>query len=320
MKRVIFIKEGNYNPNLFADFCEFINNDFEQPQHSLQRLDELAKPTDINLGFFNKADNTFRLVRNNQSSAMADCVAISHYANNMFQPNTNPSFFSPLDFDALCSYADTYGELVYGVPLANDASDNDALVKAITIVKDRTSNTFINAATKEELTSNHPSFIPTVAFFGFAKLKNLPVYYLITDSRLLKIGGGLDVSNDNFEVRLITDHDGNIKDNIITPKFSSNVVSLPNNAIYVKGSSFTLDLFDSPINLLKCSHVDTSAIMANVQSNLWVNSLSGGHITATFDDNTTVGYLKVNIPAGLFLDVVTTTESLEYCYSVFKIA
>jgi hypothetical protein len=143
---------------------------------------------------------------------------------------------------------------------------------------------------------------------------------MITDARLLKIGNGLDITNDNFVVRMITDHDGAIRDNIITPSFTDNVEVLSNNHLYVTGDSFELTLFDRHVNVLKLCGIDTAHIPIMVRSNLDARLYPGGIVQVLIPNGVTSGFLKLKLQGGAFLDIVSPTESLTFDYSITRIA
>lgn len=323
-KRLILVKDGSYSPNLFADFSEFINN---RDCHVLTTVsnnvnDALHPPSHAILSFFNRMAFTFQLVNNIMSTRSSDSIAISHYTNDPFYPSPEPGMFSVLDLDALCTYADQYESFVYGTVQNDDATtSSNVLARATILARDRETMAVKDVVSDTVISpSRYPPFVPIVSLFGMVKLKHLPVYYMIMDSRLLKTGSGLDIRTDELVVQAITEHDGSIRDNIITPEFSSNVEVLSGGQLYVTGNSFEVTLFDQPTNLLRVGEVDTSQVDVTAKSNMSVTVNPGGKIQVIIPDGIIAGFLKIKMPGGLFFDMVSYPESLSYDYAITKIA
>lgn len=304
--KLILVKEGNSTPNLFADFREYVNNSYPLSTNS-------PKPI---FAFFNQAQYTFQLVKNIRSSTTTDGLAISHYNNIVQNPSSNQMFFKVLDLSELCNAVDEYGYAVFGAIQHQQLTSANALMFTSVFARDTTNNTIKNLRTGETYNSSMES-LPIVSFFGLTRINNLPVYYLMPDSTVLKAGIGVDITNDEFAVHSITDYDGSIRDNIITPQFSSNTVFV-NNTLYVTGDLFNISLFDSPFNLLRTNNIDTSSINVTVQTNLITKTILNGNIQFDIPPQTTMGYIKIQISGGTFLDCVTHTERLAVDFSVVK--
>lgn len=307
-KKIILIKEGNSAPNLFADFREHVNNVYPLST-------DLPKPT---FAFFNQAMYTFQLVKNIHSHTNTDGLAISHYNNIIKNPSANQMFFSVLDVSELCAAVDECGYVIFGAIQHPQMTSANTLMFTSVFARDTTNNTIKNIRTGDTYDSTIDS-LPMISLFGLTRISGLPIYYLIPDSITLRAGIGLDMTNDEFVVRSITDYDGSIRDSIITPQFSSDNVVLANNTLYVTGNSFNISLFNSPSNILLANGIDLSKITVNVQTNFDVKINQNGILDFVIPQQTTMGYIKIHLSGGVFLDHITHTERLAVDFSVVKV-
>ncbi len=301
MKSIILLKEGNYIVNGFADVMEAFNN-------------PINSNNTTTLNYYTSSDVALHLHKNN-SNTSTDCpVALAHFLINPNNPPNDISKFRPIDMDAMRVAADQYGIVLFGIITTKEPiQDSHLLLDSIFIVRDA-NNQLINAETKEPIhTKNH---VDTIIFFSLSKLDNLPVYYLITDSHVTKIGEGFDFVNNDTEYRQITDHDGTIKDNLFTPTVTDGNVII-NDAIFATASPLVISLFDHPHNIFKINNITDklSNINIDVVSNFSTTVIENRiHINIT----NSIGYVKIIPKLGHLCDAAHL-ENPEFSFIIHRI-
>lgn len=323
MKRLLLIKSGAAAQNLFSAVGDNFNNPLVSTSADVFDTPigvDLTHPT---LSFFNRTPFTYQLVGNVLSESAADTIAISHYINNPHSPAPDPNLFHPLNTDELFTYADIFDTVIYGVVQHTEViTAANALSTARAFARNATTGDIIdlrdNAIVDPAPGSNQ---VHIISLFGLVKVQHLPIYCIITDPRMLVLGGNLDRSlDDDLSIRALTEWDTPIRDAIMSSQFSDNVQVLPNNTLFVTGGiGFTIKLFSDPQNnLLHQYNIPTNNTQVHVKSNMNIN-ISNNTITALFpDEHAYNGYIIIKLPGGAFFENPGNPDMLTLTYTIMR--
>lgn len=317
MKRLILVRSGSPVANTFSSISECINNcpvvqDIFSPSTSKQYNEDPA----VTLSFFNQVALTFQLVGTGNPQAP---LAISHYTNHAHDPLITPQTYHVLDLDLLCDVADTVGVVVIGTVQRDEPISAANVLQHIGMFARNPDNGDITDVLARCVIDPVPgtSTIPIVPFFSIIKVRNIPVYYIISDSRLLTPGHNMEIESDTNVIRHVTDAYGTIRDELITPRFSDNVEVLQGDRLFVTGNTFTISMLGCNTNLLRKYDVDITGLDFRTKSNFNVRvDTSDLTVTVTRSTSSSVGFLKLRIVGGPFLDGVATNEAFVYDYSI----
>lgn len=328
-KKLILIKEGDYRPNLFSDFVEYVNNDYVAATDAFQSYRERSAEIGDDhtyFGFYNRMDFSMRLAENYLATIDTRKIALIHYRNDPLNLDTSPDIFKVLDFNDICNTVDKYGNAVFGLPVYQNTVPDYTVIKDATILaRDADKNVIIDvykdtAMTPGEDRTGQVQYlhkgVPVISYFGVVKIKDLPIYYVILDPRVTKISTGLYVENDFMNVRVISDHEGGVKNVLMTPHFSGNTDIVANYHVYTTEDELEVSVFEQADNLIKLYNVDVSNVNLQVKSNYPVEIIPGGKlkIKITGPD----GYLKFKVDGGDFFEVASHKDDLEFEYIIKK--
>lgn len=327
-QKLILIKEGDYRQNLFSDFVEYVNNDYAPPSSEFQSYRE--RSTEISedhtyFGFYNRMDFSMRLAENYLGNIDNRKLALIHYRNDPLNLSTEPDVFKVIDFNDICNTVDRYGNAVFGLPVyQNEVPDYTVIKNATILARDSDKNVILDVYKNNEMTPGEDRTgqveylhkgVPVISYFGVIKIKDLPIYYVILDPRITKISTGLYIENDFMNVRVISDHEGGIKNVLMTPMFSGNTEIIANYFVYTTEDEIEISLFEQNDNLIKLYNVDVSDIKIQTKSNFPVEVLPGGKLKVKLTGPD--GFIKFKIDGGDFFEVASHKDDLEFAY-IFK--
>jgi len=299
--KYVLIKEGDYRGNVF--------NDFEETVNSLAPSD-----TTEQAGFYSRMDFHFRLMRNQSSQFTDHPLAVASYIVDPVAPLQDPHYFRTIDMNKLIAALDSGRDFVmYGhVTEVNVTPEIDLIKNGIYMTRN-SDGELVDLDTDDRLCDVDPAF-PDVAFvsvlFGLVKLGNTGIYYLIADPRLIKPIGGFDFVDTNADVsyRIISDHDGTIKENIFDYVFTGDSVAVvgKHDVFAGTGTDLVLDLTGGPSTIFAGASATPPVVDVTVNST-YPYVIAGNSITLDISSGV-VGFLKISVSAGAFFEVAQRKE------------
>jgi len=300
MKEFVLLKEGAYTVDAFADVMETFN-DFDHEE----------------LHYLTRTNVSVLLHANTSTNSDTHSLALSHFSIDPRDPPENtPSIYHPIDTNKLKAAANEYGTaIVIALPTGNMMADNTILETINIAVRDE-SNRLIDYDTKEPFTKPN-EHLDSITFFGIIRLKGLPLYYLITDSSLVKIGDGFDFDDSAGTLfKQATDIDGHLRDCIFIPVVNDGN-ELINTNIFATSDIVEIDFFSHPHSLFASSGVtdQLGEVEFDVKSNFNF-SITNNKIIV--DISAQVGYISIIPKLGSFSERADV-EDIKFEFSIFKI-
>lgn len=301
MKRIVLIKEGEYRPNLFADFVETVN-----------------RPEAEQVGFFAHHDYTFRLTRNRSTMEPAHPIALAHYNVDVANPVQDHKMFRPIDTEAVFKALDKYDYVMFGtITTSHLVLDQHLLPNSMYIARNKDGK-LVNAVTDEVIQPDTDKVTFITTFFGVVRMKGLPVYVIILNSSLTHVTDGFDyhhVPTDTSYI-IVTDHDGAIKDAVFAPAIEGAHRVDP--ILYATDETIIVKMFSFP-SVLRDAHPAT--ILAN--SSFSITTTLEYQIDSSFNihihrpsQRPSIHYFSLKFHCGLLFDIASIIEQPTFNYII----
>jgi hypothetical protein len=151
------------------------------------------------------------------------------------------------------------------------------------------------------------------------KAGSLPVYYLITDPNIARIGGGFDCYDEinDIEFHKVNDQDGTFRDNVFVPTLSPTARFIGQNNIVTTSTSVDITFFESQLSVMR----DTGYVMdlneVIVESNAPYTTKTN---TVTLDlSELNTAYVEIRFALGPFFDNAQDLERPSFSYIIHKL-
>lgn len=301
--KYVLIKDGDYRANVFHDFEETVN--------SLAPDDNSEQA-----GFYSMMDYKFRLMKNRSSMLPHMPLAVAHYSVDPQADLQEENYFRPIDMNKLIAALDGGKDFVmYGHVTEAVVTPEIELVKNGIYMTRNDAGELIDLDTEDRLCDVDPAF-PDVAFvsvlFGLVKLGNTGIYYLITDDRLIKPNGGFDFVDNTAGVtyKIISDHDGTVKENILDYKFEGLGVNvIGKHDVFCSGTELVLDVTGGQATAFAAEVIagGSAPLLDVTVESTYPYVIADNAITLDISSGVT-GYLKISVAAGVFFDIAQRKE------------
>lgn len=302
--RYIFVKEGEYRPSAFADLVETVNrDDFEQ------------------VGFYSRMDQTLRLIRNRTDTNATHPLAVAHYCVDPTDTAQNPKLFRGVDINLMTAALDQYDYVLFGIVTDNHVVKDYGLVEDARYIVRDANGKLLDFQTGELIRPDSTSVTFMITFCGMVKVNGIPAYYLILDPKLLHVTDGFDYYHAATDTKfiLLSDHDGNLKDNVFAPevddaKLFGNIILTPNQ------SCAKLTFFKGEQSALRCEHTPTliQDIFYKLDTNcLWSLCRDTGAFII-HPPTTGPGYFSIHFDCGKFFNLAHPSERPHFNYIIMS--
>lgn len=299
--RHVVIKEGEYRPSAFSDLVETVNR-FDTEQ----------------VGFYTRIDYALRLVRNRSLTNPEMPLAIAHYHVDTASPIQQSGFFRPVDIELMISALETYEYVLFGIISKQHIISDYKLVNQATYIARTSAGKLIDLSTNQVVNETDDTVTFITAFFGMVRMKGLPVYQIIMDSKLLHATDGFDYHHTLSDTMytLINDHDGSVRDNVFNLQIEGG--ELYGNTILVTGNELRFSFFKGNDSILR--NENSGELIRNNYPNVatihTVSYLWDGTIAFT----PTAGFTTVEITfnSGVFYDISAPSERHVFKYLIVK--
>lgn len=317
MKKFWFIREGSYLPSIFYDFVRSFGDEVNELQNFVKII--------INA----KINRSMRLVRNSvmNENGTVFPLAVSHYFfdKSTADVNTDPGVYRPINVDLIATALETHKSVFFGtVTTTNVIAEEEVISQACYFAHDELGN-IINLET-QEIISPAPcdgcpqTSITTAVLFTVIKAGELPFYYVLLHPDLLTMNdeAGFDfVDGDNIFHESSND-ESSIQSNIFITSVSENVIRVGKESMMVSGDSFTFELINPNMNMFTEVGVDIPVIPFSISTNI-PYLISNNSVT--FDTSaTTIGYFKIEVDAGDYINNFQYYERMKFEFVVHKIS
>lgn len=298
MSRIVFVAEGNHTPSLFGDIIELMNMCGDS---------NISAPIDS----FVRTDHGFRLCPNFSNIDQDYPLAVMSSAINPHEPTQNPRFFRAVDTNLMIDTLQQYDGVIFGVPLSKHTTSDYNLVSNAQYFVRNPNGTLLNIQTQEIIAK--PIAIATLV--SMVRVGSLPIYYIITDHNLVKVGVGFDVEDKNTHTlyRKVCDSEEYIK-HVFAPHVDATVA---NNTVFTKKDTITCTFFDLPDNPAASLNITLTSKDVDIDTN-FTYTINNGCIVFDVSD-CSVGYIIIEFNAGTFFSGVHQTEKLRFEYVVHHI-
>lgn len=309
MKHVILLRDGDgYQPNVFADLRDIVNRPLSV--NDTERVD-----------FFARTEHTFRIYPNTSLLEREKPLALAHTAVDNSKEVQLPSLYRPIDVQLLRTAADNYSFVLFGVMADRQVlTDPNLLQKIIYIVRDNTGQ-FINYETNERLFSlGTASRQSIVCFVGMIKVGRFPVYYMLTDPTLVKVGGGFNIYSEEYDltIRKVNPQDGYLKDLVFAPTVDSSATMIGPNTIVTTATHLTFNFVNHPDSVIH----DTQYQMTNedliVKSNV-PYELTNNMVVLDLSKHNTA-FVTLSFVLSPFFEHAQPCERPIYSYVIHKLS
>lgn len=301
MRRIVLIKEGEYRPNLFADFAETVNQlDVEQ------------------VGFYTRHDYTFRLTRNRSSIDTTFPLALAHYNVNVASVVQDPTLFRPINTELIFNALDEYDYVMVGTVTNSHLITDQSLLPQVIYITRNDDGKLINVETKELIQpdGNKVTFITN--FFGVVRMKGLPVYTIILNSSLTHVTDGFDYDHrdTNTFYRLVTDHDGSVKTTVFNPSITGAIQI--GDTLLSQTNITAITFFDFPSVLNPWDGPLLQNVPHTITTDLKYEIIDDTIVLTTERDpsKSTIHHFAITFNCGTFYDIVGIIEKPTFSYLV----
>ncbi len=303
MKRIVLLKEGDYRPNVFNDFVETVNFPHTTPDAE-------------QINFFAKTDYTFRIYPNESHNTPTHKLALTHYNVNPHVVPQDPLLFQSIDIPLMCEALEHYHTVLVGTPTTLYSVQDQQLLNNLRYVVRDTDGHIIDLITKERLAHDT---VDIITFFGMVKAGSMPIYYLITDPSIARLGGGFDCYDEvnDIEFLKVNDQDGSFKDNVFVPTLSSTSKFIGPNNIVTTSNTVEITFFESRFGVMKDVGYVMNPKEVSVESNA-PYTIKTNTITLELNGLNTV-YVEIRFVLGPFFDNAQDLERPTFSYVIHKI-
>lgn len=299
MKRIVLIKEGEYRPNLFAEFTETVNHlDVEQ------------------VGFYVRHDYTFRLTRNRSNLDPTFPLALAHYNVDVAGTVQDPVLFRPIDTESIFSALDKYEYVMFGAITPSHVVTDQSLLPSAMYIARNTNGKLVNALTDEVLQPDTDKVTFITTFFGIVRMNGLPVYTIVLNQAMTHVTDGFDYYHEPSDTKyiIVSDHDGTIKDTVFAPSVSP--AQQFGDTLLVHKDITTITLFSHP-SVLRDELIDIEDTQFTVTTDLTYSILKNQIIILT-DKTQRIGFFTIEFHCGAFFEVASMMEQPKFSYLIIR--
>lgn len=302
MKHVVMVFEGDHAPNTFFDLIEVTNH--------AQTVDPMDS-----VDVFARTDHGFRLYPNHSNRDTHCALALTNSIVDPHNPTQDPNFYRPVDAELMRKALEKHAFVLLGIAADRHLMTDFGIVsRAQYIVRDD-DGYLLDYETNMRLTNSDQS-VNLIVFLGMVKAGKLPLYYLVTNPTLVRIGGGFNVYDDQSEVlyRKVTGQDETLRTQIFAPTALSGSRIIGSN-IVATSDEVGLSFFESEGNVLK--NLGTAADVLTISTNVPYRWQGNNLLLDTTGHSTS--FVSIYFDLGPFFSGMHETECPVFQYVIHKI-
>lgn len=291
--RVVLVAEGNHQPSLFDDVIEVVNVPWEE---------SIPAPIDA----FVRTDHGFRVCPNFSEVDSHHPLAIMNSIVDPFNPHQDPRMFRTVDANAMMDALVTHDVVMFGTLLASHATSDYGLLSQAGYFVRESDGTLRNLTTNEIIVAP----VSMATFVSMVQVGSLPVYYMIVDHNLVKVGTGFDVERGQTLYKKVGGNDEPPR-HLFEPTVDAIVV---NGNIFTSKDAVAFDFFHQPYNPISRLKIELTLGDVDVLSSLSYN-IHEGRIVFNVPDRGP-HYAIIEFKAGAFFSGAHKAEKLRFEYII----